>query len=520
MSTEQSLTTSIGAQSKGGSYKYYALAVLCGVALLNAADRQILSILAEAIKADLKVDDAQIAFLYGTAFVTLYTVLGLPIARLADRMVRTTLLSGGLALWSGITALSGFAPTFGLLSFARFGVGVGEATAVPVSYSLLSDFFPPKRRAAAFGVYLGGMSLGAGLAAFIGGQMLTVWPARCGELGLCAIRPWQAAFLVVGLPGLALALLVLALRHPVRGEIEGHPVVPAARGHWMAFLYDLASVAPGTGAIVLWKHFGRAPALRNLLTLTAILAAALALGRLTGDYAQWICIFFSVSAIVGWVQRTDRVDPQLIRLTFRTPAFVYAVAGFALMGCVMGAAHFWMVPHAIRSLGVAPNVAGMVLGPAIALSSLAGAIGGGFLSDAWRVRYPRGYMWFVISATVAFSLLLIPMMSVHSFAAYTVLLFLFNTASASWAGAAAAYAFDLVVPRMRASTLAAQGLCITLVTMAAGPYLAGKLGLLFGSLVNGVLSLLVLAPVGLLFLLLSANRFPAAEASKFQRAGA
>lgn len=517
--TPSSIPLGRAATPAGGLYRYYALAVLTGVAIVNAADRQILGILAEAIKTDLKVGDAELAFLFGAAFITLYTLLGLPIARLADRMARTRLLSGGLTLWSGMTVVSGFAPGFSLLAAARFGVGVGEATANPVSYSLSADYFPRKRRALALGTYLAGLYLGGGIATIIGGQVLAIWPSRCEALDLCAIRPWQAAFLVVGGPGLILALLVGLLRHPVRGAVDGHPTVPPAQGHWRAFAADLASVLPVICALVLWRHGGRRAAVTNLFWTAALLAGALAMARWTGDLAQWIALFVSTSAIVGWTQRTDRVDPELIRLTFRTPAFSLALIGFALMGCIMGAGHFWMIPYAIRTFHISAATAGVVLGPVIGLASIVGVMGGGFLSDLWRARDPRGYVWVSIAALILFSASLAAMLSVRDFGSYAVLSFIFYLGSVAWSGACAAYAQDLVVPRMRATTAAVFALCITLVTMAGGPYFAGKIADVSGSLATGLLSLLALVPLALLFLLLAAGRFADSEATKYARAG-
>lgn len=510
----------ISARPTAGGYRYYVLAVLTGVAILNAADRQILGILAEAIKLDLAIDDARLAFMFGAAFTTLYTLLGLPIARLADRMDRTRLLAGGLSLWSSMTALSGFASSFGLLASARFAVGVGEATANPVSYSLITDYFPRKRRAVALGTYLAGLYLGGGLATIIGGQVLSLWPARCGELGLCGIRPWQAAFLVVGIPGLLLALLVAFLRHPVRGAVDGNPTVPPQNGHWRAFFFDLASVMPLAVTWVMLRDCGRRAAATNLFYTALLLAAALLIARATGDWGQWIALFISVAAIVGWAQRTARIDPALIALTFRAPAFSLALIGFALMGCLIGAAHFWMIPYAIRTFALTASTAGLVLGPVIGLASVIGVIGGGLISDAWRARDPRGYVWLTISALLVFSAALIGMLLADTFRIYAILSFIFYVASVAWAGACAAYAQDLVLPRMRATTAAVFALCITLVMMAGGPYFAGKIGDWTGSLATGLLCLLVLVPVAVLFLILAARRFEAAEATKAVRAGA
>src|SRR6185503_1911625 len=125
----------------------YTLGVLVVVYVFNFLDRQIVSILAERIKADLGVSDAQIGFLYGTAFAVFYALFGIPLGRLADVWDRRKLIAIGLAVWSGMTALSGLARNFGQLAAARIGVGVGEASASPAAFSMLSDYFPPAKRA-------------------------------------------------------------------------------------------------------------------------------------------------------------------------------------------------------------------------------------------------------------------------------------------------------------------------------------------------------------------------------------
>ena len=129
------------------AYSWYALSILVIVYVLNFVDRNIISILAEDIKADLGLRDDQIGFLYGTAFGVFYALFGIPLGKLADSWHRVRLMTAGLAIWSAFTALSGFAKNFATLSVARIGVGVGEATASPSAYSLISDWFPKKMRA-------------------------------------------------------------------------------------------------------------------------------------------------------------------------------------------------------------------------------------------------------------------------------------------------------------------------------------------------------------------------------------
>src|SRR5919107_3640179 len=132
-----------------GRYAWYALFVLVLVYMINFIDRQIISILAQDIKHDLHVDDAQIGFLYGTAFAVFYALFGIPLGRLADSWYRGRLIAIGLGLWSSMTMLSGFASSFGMLATARIGVGIGEASASPAAYSMISDSFPKEKRAAA-----------------------------------------------------------------------------------------------------------------------------------------------------------------------------------------------------------------------------------------------------------------------------------------------------------------------------------------------------------------------------------
>jgi MFS family permease len=188
-------------------YSWYALFVLVIVYVINFVDRQLLTILAVDIKHDLDITDAQFGFLYGTAFGVFYALFGIPLGKLADRVSRTWLLATGLTLWSTMTALSGLSRNFWQLGAARIGVGVGEATAGPCSYSLLSDYFPANRRATAIAIFSSGIYMGGGLSLYIGTTIAGGWNASFPEgarpFGLAG---WQAAFLAVGLPGLLMAL--------------------------------------------------------------------------------------------------------------------------------------------------------------------------------------------------------------------------------------------------------------------------------------------------------------------------
>ena len=140
--------------------RQYALGTLLVVYTFNFIDRQILSILLEAIKLDLQLSDTQLGMLTGFAFALFYATLGIPIARWADRSNRVKIISLALAIWSGMTALSGLAQNYWQLLAARIGVGVGEAGCSPPAHSLIADYFPSNRRATALGVYSLGIPLG------------------------------------------------------------------------------------------------------------------------------------------------------------------------------------------------------------------------------------------------------------------------------------------------------------------------------------------------------------------------
>lgn len=198
------------------AYANYVLAVLFVAYVINFVDRQIVSILAEPIKHALGISDSWIGFLGGPAFAIFYATLGIPIARLADVWIRRSVIAIGLALWSGMTALSGLSQSFTQLALARIGVGVGEAALSPPAHSLLADYFPVQKRATALGVYAMGIHIGVLVGLVVGGWLEELWG-------------WRAAFMVVGLPGLALALIVrLTVREPVRGAQEAAPIEGAA----------------------------------------------------------------------------------------------------------------------------------------------------------------------------------------------------------------------------------------------------------------------------------------------------
>ncbi|WP_343528577.1 MFS transporter [Sphingomonas sp.] len=184
------------------------LAMLLVVYIFNFVDRQILAILAAPIQQELGLSDRQLGLLGGIAFALLYSTLGAPLAWIADRTSRNWVITGSLVLWSGFTALCGLATGFWQIFLARLGVGIGEAGGVAPSYAIISDYFPPHRRAFALSVYSLGIPLGSAAGVLAGGY-------------IAARIDWRTAFIVVGLAGLLVAPLV---RRIVRDRPRAEPV--------------------------------------------------------------------------------------------------------------------------------------------------------------------------------------------------------------------------------------------------------------------------------------------------------
>jgi MFS family permease len=195
------------------AYKRTVALLLMLAYTLNSTDRSIISIIGQAMKVDLRLSDTQLGLLAGTAFATLYAFSGIPIARLAERFNRVAIISTALVVWSALTALLGAAAGFTQLLLIRVGIGVGEAGCTPAAHSLISDYFPPARRATALSVYSCGISVGYIVGAIVGGYVTLHYG-------------WRAACVAVGLPGIGVALL---LRRLVREPPRGHSEPPAIR---------------------------------------------------------------------------------------------------------------------------------------------------------------------------------------------------------------------------------------------------------------------------------------------------
>jgi len=517
-----------GDKNTSGGYARYVLVILTLVYVFNYLDRQILAILAEQIKADIGLSDADIGFLYGTAFAVFYALFGIPLGRVADVWIRKNLIAGGLMFWSAMTVLSGTARSFGTLAAYRVGVGVGEASASPAAYSMLIDYFPLRWRATAISIYSSGLFVGSGIGIFLGGIVLDWWQALYPDPALAplGLKPWQAAYMLVGTPGLLLAILVWRLREPPREQ-----AAPSASGAgdvrpFRAFAAELAAIVPPLNWVTLQYAgaSGRGLALSVGVASAICLAVAL-LTSVFGTPAQWIALGIGAYAAFSWAQWLELRDrPASVLIFDRVTLLV--VGGFSFIGFTGYSVSFWVVPYFFRAHGISPSDAGLFLGLPAALGGWIGVTGGGMMSDWLKSRHPsaRVIMGLVTAVAIVPVLVLLVFQS-NVYAAY-VLNFIFAIIVALWIGPAITAVNELVLPRMRAVASAFYILVLTLVGLALGPYTVGRLSDLFLSTGSDavsalrtamLLSMAALVP-SVAMLALASGRYKVAELSGPERA--
>ncbi len=222
-------------------YAWYVVVILTLAYMVSFIDRQILALLIEPIKADMGLSDTQISLLMGLAFGIFYTLMGIPLGRLADRRSRRAIIATGITFWCIATATCGLARNYGQLFLARIGVGVGEASLTPSALSLISDYFPRQQRGRAIAFYNMGISLGVGVAMTLGG-LVVAYAMEAPSLDvpfIGEIKPWQRVFLLVGLPGLLIALLMITVREvPRRGLLENTDTKPLSIRFVAGWLYQ------------------------------------------------------------------------------------------------------------------------------------------------------------------------------------------------------------------------------------------------------------------------------------------
>jgi MFS family permease len=522
--TASQIAPEAASEKEASPYAWYVLGVLVLVYVLNFIDRQIITILAPDIKRDLGLDDSDIGFLYGTAFAVFYALFGIPLGRLADSWSRVRLLTIGLGLWSAMTAVSGFARSGVTLGVARMGVGIGEATASPSAYSLISDLFPKGKRGTALAIYSSGLYVGGGVSLMIGGGIVGAWNDAYPGGGPLGLAGWQAAFLAVGIPGLLLAAWVSTLKEPIRGLVDGVPTQPSERP-FRDFGTELFAVIPPFTFIAAARRGMGALAI-NVGAAIIFALEAWALIAITGSTLQWVCIAFGYYAIFSWASSLRTRDRPTFALIWGSPAFLTTILGYGCVAFLSYASTAFAPVFAQDVLGASAAVTGAWVGGFGALGGFLGVILGGRMSDALLRGNPAGRILVVafgliapaIPIWLAFSITDVP--GEGDFVRFVVLASLANMLASSALGAAAATTQDLVLPRMRGTATATFFLATTLVGLALGPYLAGYVSATTKDLGTGVKSVLLIVPIGILLLAVAYRLVPRAAATAVERARA
>ncbi|MBK6706992.1 MAG: MFS transporter [Sphingomonadales bacterium] len=516
---------SVQEEKSATGYSWYVLGVLVVVYILNFIDRQIVSILVVDIQAHFGLDNAQIGFLGGAAFGVFYALFGIPLGRLADNWNRTRLLSIGLTLWSAMTVISGLAKNGAQLGLARMGVGIGEATASPSAYSLISDYFPKRQRATALAIYSSGLYLGGGVSLFIGASIKESWNLAYPAGGPLGLVGWQAAFLAVGVPGLLVALWVLSLREPARGVMDDTPVAMSPTP-FRDFLHDLSTIVPPFTLIGAARRSMSALAL-NLFAAGALGAFAWLMIGLTGNIPQWSAVAVGFYAVFSWATNLRARDPATFRLIWGTPAFLCTSLGYGLVALASYGLALWTAPYAEKVLKLPPQQLAFWLGALAALSGFLGVILGGRLADYLRTRNPAGRILVIMIGVLGPIIPIWIAFTTTSGVIFYAMNFLAGALGSSALGAAAATTQDLVLPRMRGTATAVFFLATTLIGLGFGPYMVGQIADLTGTMVDGkivgdlrtgILSLIGVAPVAMALLVYAYRSVPHAEATLLARA--
>ncbi len=522
-------------------YRYYVLALLMVIYAFNFLDRQVVTIVAPYLKADMGISDAQVGLLFGTAFALFYAVFGLPLAKLADGWNRVRTISLGLSFWSLMTAVSGTATNFAQLGAARVGVGVGEASASPAAYSLLQDYFPKAMRATVLALYSAGIYLGAGAALIFGGEVIKYWEANyTAETAPFGLSGWQATYFAFGIPGIILAvLMILTVREPVRGEIDGIPT-PGDPNPIRSVMGEFAAMLPPWN----WRGFrrheeGGATLRRNLLlvgvlTIAATLtilgtdallrpekrAAIAEIGTftITTNMVQWVAIAIGVYCSASWLQTIRLRD---------TPAYaLIANRGFlalTLIGGLMSYISYGLSPfiflYAKDQFGVGAE-AGLTLGVITAVAGGLGTIFGGVLGDWWRKRHPAGRVLVMLVALIGSAITIVGSYVTRDLSTFYWFAGLNIFVHIMWLGPCAASIQDLVLPRMRGAATATFFLGTAVIGLGLGPYMVGLVSDISGSLRASMMGTMVVMPIIAIMIVIAYRSVPHLSETVAERARA
>ncbi|WIW90784.1 MFS transporter (plasmid) [Sphingobium sp. V4] len=500
---------------------YYALALVAGTNLVSLLDRNILAILAPAIKADLKIGDAEMGLLYGTVFALFYALFSLPLGRLADGWIRTKLLAITIGFWSLATGGAALATGFFTLMLSRLCVGIGEAASQPAGTSLTYDYFPREKRGMVMAVMAAAIAIGLGGSLIIGGMAAQWWDARyaAGAAPL-SLKGWQFAFAVAATPGFLIAVLMSRLPEPQRGAMDGIPTAHDPHP-FRASLDVLGAVTPGFHWLSLarMRATTRDWALNIGLLALIIVAMLLAIGwaeafsprpplllgsvSISPHVVQWSVIGFGAFVIANLLQNLKGRDPVAFALITRNPSLLLCIAAGALQSVINYGVMGFTPSFLMNSYGLSPADTGLQFGLLSAALGVVGPLIAGPLSDRIGANRLSRRVWVAL-----FAMGLSPCLALWVYRApeagdFYLRFTLYSLVLTMWMPPLYAVLFEQVLPRMRGLTVSLYIVVSTIFGLGIGPYAVGMISDARGGDLGGaILSINWVAPPLILLLLL------------------
>lgn len=388
---------------RAGFYAWYAVLVLMLAQMCSFIDRMIMGLLVGPIRTSFNISDTEFSLLAGLAFAIFYSVMGLPLARIADRKSRRVLIAVGITVWSAMTALCGLAQGFWSLFAARVGVGIGEAALSPAAYSMITDYFPKKSLARALSVYTIGVTIGSGLAYIIGGKVVQL-ALDIGSIDLPVVgatEGWQLTFFAVGIPGLLIAMLMMTVREPARrGRLQASQpssageapqvsirevvsFILARKGAFLSHIFGVSIFIMAVFSLNIWgpeyliRTFGMARAEAGLqfgIVMIVMGTSGLMCGGLLAD--RWFSkstfdaysrvILLSMACMLPFAAMLAFADTVALGLACLAGAIFFS----AFQGGIAGGVIQLMVPNEMRGQAVAlyflmANLIGLGFGPTV-----------------------------------------------------------------------------------------------------------------------------------------------------------
>jgi MFS family permease len=355
---------------------WWALGVFTLALIVSYTDRQVLNLLVDPVRTDLRISDTQISLLQDAAFALFYATAGVPLGRLADVLPRRAVIISGVLAWSASTFACGLAASYGQLFLARLCVGVGEAALLPAALSILADYFPPSRRGTAIGVIIIGASVGSAVANIIGGLMFAA--VRAGDFnwvpGIAGVSAWRAVFYLISAPGALIALLILTVREPARRAPTGLAQQASLKEAWGEFAARGAALVPIYGSLALMGISSFA----MIAWVPALLSRKY--GMTPGQIGPQLGLFCMVGGVIGSLGMGiigDALTKRYGKAARLGAAAVVALPSALIILIMAGVSTFGAAGSmAVASASVQDVVSGRIRGVAASLVSLAGTMVG------------------------------------------------------------------------------------------------------------------------------------------------